>query len=132
MRKGETKRLSEFRKKWRAAGNRSLFYFCSVLQWLQKNGGSDRFEKFFFFAEHVSSRAEPLYYAVKISDFEKKIRKHEFFVKNFHFLKFSWIFLFKQLQPREGSIANTTHFEKFNSHQKILLQKVFFFVKLFI
>ena len=35
--------------------------FCSVLQLLQKNGGSDRFEIFFAFAEHVSLRAEPPY-----------------------------------------------------------------------
>ena len=44
---------------------------------IAKNGGSDRYENFFAFAEHVPSRAEPPYEAVKISDFEKKIRKHE-------------------------------------------------------
>ena len=61
MKKWETKRLSAFRKNWRAAGNRSLFYFCSILQWFQENGGSDRFEDFFAFAGHVSSRVEPPY-----------------------------------------------------------------------
>ena len=72
MKKWETKRLSAFRKNWRAAGNFSKSYFCSFLQWLQINGGSDQFENFFAFAEHVLLRAEPLYYDVKISASEKK------------------------------------------------------------
>ena len=81
MRDQKAERLSK-----KLTGRRKS-HFCSVLQWLQKNGESDRFENFFAFAEHVPLWTEPPYWAIKISNFEKKIRKHEFFEKNF--LEFS-------------------------------------------
>ena len=56
--------------------------FVPFCNYCNKNGCSDRFENFFAFAEHVPLRAELPYQAVKVSDFENKIRKHKFFVKN--------------------------------------------------
>ena len=80
--KWETKRLSAFRKNWLVAGNRNLFYFCSVLQWLQENGGSDQFGNFSAFADNVFVNMNFLW---KIFTFWKFL---EFFLKILIFFLF--------------------------------------------
>ena len=76
--KNETKRLSAFRKNWRAAGNRSLFYLCFVFQWLQKKRRFRSVWNFFCFHRTFSFTGWNFVLSCKNFWFWEKFKKIQF------------------------------------------------------